>query len=144
MKKITTVVLLLLINMVYANTTVYHLNIEKHITKKDIFYYAKIGNPVAQYDLATRYRDGIQVPVNLKRAFYYYHKSAIRNYPPAQYQLGMAFRNGFGIRKNQELARYWIRKSAKNRYRDAQTIFNLYYAKKQPIQQHRFQTIARY
>ncbi len=143
MKKFIIVILLSFIcTNLCAKATIYHIDIEKSITKKDIFYYAKRGNPKALYDLAVENQRGINRPINRERAFYYFHKSAVKNYAPAQFQLGMAFRNGIGIRKNQELARYWIRKSAKNRYRDAINIFNRYYSKKQPIKQFNFRTIA--
>jgi len=146
MKKCIIILLLLLLplTLAYAKATIYHLNIDKRVTlKHDIFYYAnKKGNPKAQYDLAIKYRDGINRPVNLKKAFYYFHKSAIKNYAPSQYQLGMAFRRGLGIKPNQELARYWIRKSAKNRYANAINIFRRYYSHKIAIKQFRFQTLA--
>ncbi len=145
MKKCIIILLLLLpLTMVYAKAIIYHLNIDKRVTlKHDIFYYAnKKGNPKAQYDLAMKYKKGIDTPVNLKKAFYYFHKSATKNYAPAQYQLGIAFRRGLGIKPNQELARYWIRKSAKNRYTNAINIFKRYYSHKMPIKQFRFQTIA--
>jgi TPR repeat protein len=101
-----------------------------------------MGNPKAQYDLAIQYKNGIRRPVNLPRAFYYFHKSAVQNYAPAQYQLGMAFRDGLGIKPNPELARYWIRRSAKNRYAQAINIFKRYYVEKTAIKQFKFGTIT--
>jgi TPR repeat protein len=145
MKKCIIILLLLLpFTLLYAKATIYHLNIDKRVTLKyDIFYYAnKRGNPKAQYDLGIKYRDGINVPINLKRAFYYFHKAATQNYAPAQYQLGMAFRRGAGIKRNPELARYWIRKSAKNHFADAISIFKRYYSHKIPIRQFQFRTFA--
>jgi TPR repeat protein len=140
MKKCIIILLLLLpLTLVYAKATIYHINIDKRVTKHDIFYFAnERGNPRAQYDLAIQYRDGINRPVDLKKAFYYFHKSATKHYAPAQYQLGMAFRRGLGIKPNQELARYWIRKSAKNRYIDAINIFKRYYSHKIAIRQFNF------
>jgi len=145
MKKCIIILLLLLpFTLIYAKATIYHFNIDKRVTlKHDIFYYAnKRGNPKALYDLAIQYRDGINRPINLKRAFYYFHKSATKNYAPAQYQLGMAFRKGLGIKRNPELARYWIRKSAKNRYINAINIFKRYYSHKIAIKQFQFQAMA--
>ncbi len=145
MKKCIIILLLLLpLTLAYAKATIYHFNINKRVTlRHDIFYYAnRKGNPKAQYDLAIKYKDGIDGKVDLKKAFYYFHKSATKNYAPAQYQLGMAFRRGLGIKENQELARYWIRKSAKNRYSNAINIFKRYYSHKIPIKQFRFQALA--
>ena len=143
MKQFIIIILLSLIcTSLYAKAVIYHIDIEKSIIKKDIFYYAKRGNPKALYDLAIEYQRGINRPINRERAFYYLHKAAVKDYPPAQFQLGMAFKDGIGIRRNPELARYWIRKSAKNRYRDAIAIFNRYYSKKRPIKQFNFRAVA--
>jgi len=78
-----------------------------------------------------RYKNGIGVQVDLRRAFNLFHISALKNYAPAQYQLGLAFRNGAGVRENQELARYWFKKASKNRpYRVLLIFFTKYYSKK--------------
>jgi len=134
MKKVI-IYILLSISFIYGNAKIYHLNITKSIQKY---------NYKTEYDLATKYRDGYGVKVDLKKAFHLYHLSALKGYPPAQYQLGMAFRHGFGVKTNQELARYWIRKSARANYVYAQEIFKRYYSKKRKIRQYQFSTIARY
>jgi TPR repeat protein len=115
---------------VYLQARIYHMGIENRITKSSIFQFSKIGSPITQYNLALRYKNGIGVQVDLRRAFNLFHISALKNYAPAQYQLGLAFRNGAGVRENQELARYWFKKASKNRHIGAINIFKKYYSKR--------------
>jgi TPR repeat protein len=135
-KKILIILMLLSMSSLYLQAKIYHLSIEKTIDKHSIFYFAKIGNPMAQYDLAWRYKKGIGVPIDLRKAFNLFHSSALKNYAPAQYQLGLAFRHGLGVRQNQELAKYWFRRASKNRYMDAVNIFKKFYSKRKLIRQY--------
>jgi len=135
-KKIILILMLLSVSFAYLQAKIYHLSIEKKITKSDIFYFAKMGNPMAQYDLAWRYKKGLGVPRDLRKAFNLFHSSALKNYAPAQYQLGLAFRYGLGVRANQELAKYWFRRASRNRYIDAINIFKRFYSKRRLIRQY--------
>ncbi|SFV64301.1 Conserved domain protein [hydrothermal vent metagenome] len=134
MKQLITIFILLNIHLLNAKTTIHHSPMQQRFLS--LISDAKKGeNPKALYDLATIYRDGIITQANYRKAFYLYHKSALKEFPPSQYQLGMAFRHGIGVKINHERARYWLRKAARNRYRDAIIIFKLYYSKKRVIKQ---------
>ena len=61
---------------------------------------AKIGDPVAQYDLGVRYQRGDGVKQDIKRAVKWWEKSAERDYAPALYNLGVVYEQGVGARKN--------------------------------------------
>jgi len=135
-KKVLLILMLLSMYSIYLQAKIYHIDIEKRINSSDIFQFAKRGNPIAQYDLAWRYKKGIGVPIDLRKAFNLFHSSATKNYAPAQYQLGLAFRYGLGVRANQELARYWFRKASKNRYAEAINIFKKFYSKRKLIKQY--------
>jgi TPR repeat protein len=137
MKKIITIFILLNTYLLSANTHIAP-NLDRERFLNTVSDAAKRGDYRAQYDLATIYRDGTIAKIDFKRAFYFYHKSALKNFAPSQYQLGMAFRHGVGVKQNHERARYWLRKATKNRYRQAEIIFNLYYAQKRVIKQYRF------
>jgi TPR repeat protein len=135
-KKILLILMMLLAYSAYLQAKIYHIDIEKKIGDSNIFQFAKRGNPVAQYDLAWRYKKGIGVPRNLRKAFNLFHSSALKNYAPAQYQLGLAFREGLGVRENQELAKYWFKKASRNRYIDAINILKKFYSKRKLIRQY--------
>ena len=135
-KKILLLLMLLSMYSVYLQAKIYHIDIEKKIRNSNIFQFAKRGDPIAQYDLAWRYKKGIGVPRNLRKAFNLFHSSAVKNYAPAQYQVGMAFREGLGVRINQELAKYWFKKASRNRYIDAINILKRFYSKRKLIKQY--------
>jgi TPR repeat protein len=127
--------ILLTLHTLYANIPTYHYPRSSNtydINSIDhLILGAKKGDPIMQYRLASRYRDGEGVVLDFKKAFNLFHRSALKKFAPAQYQLGMMFRHGVGVKTNHELARYWLRKSAQNAYPKAKNIFYHFYSQKE-------------
>ena len=142
MKKIILLLTIVFSTISYANGSIHHSNMQQSMNVQSHLYSliqaSKRGDVKAQYQLATRYRDGDGIKFSFRKAFHLYHQSALKNFAPSQYQLGMMFRHGLGVRTNPELARYWFRKAARNNYAQARDIFKMFYSKKQHIEQHRF------
>jgi TPR repeat protein len=89
---------------------------------------AERGNLQAQYDLGLLYKTG--KAKNLKYAFRWMHKSALKGYTPAQYEFALMFHYGIGVRKNSELARLWFRRAAKRGDSRAKSILYRFYSGK--------------
>lgn len=60
---------------------------------------AKLGDRVAQKDLADCYYIGIGVEGNLETAAKWYLKSAEKGYAPSQYWLGNIYQSGRGVKR---------------------------------------------
>ena len=61
---------------------------------------ARAGNPQQQHNLAVLYTLGIGVPLDFKRAHYWFNKAALQGLPESQFNLAIAFQGGMGVRKD--------------------------------------------
>ena len=93
---------------------------------------AHYGNVYAQYDLGIRYKYAQQTPKNLRKAFKWLHKAALKGHSLSQYEFGLLFHYGQGVRQNAELARLWLTRAAKRGHPQAQEILYRFYAAKKP------------
>lgn len=73
---------------------------------------AQAGNAKAQYELATDYATGRELPRDLKLAAQWYEKAAARGLAPAQYRLGSLYEKGLGVGRDLALAKSWYQKAA--------------------------------
>lgn len=74
-----------------------------------------------QCNLADKYEHGLGTPQDLRKALYWYGKSAAMGNEVAQYSLGMMYLQGRGVEQNLDQARDWLRQSAARGYADAVT-----------------------
>ena len=61
---------------------------------------AREGLPYQQHNLAVLYTRGLGVPLDFKRAHYWFHKAAQQGLPESQFNLGVAYQGGKGVRKD--------------------------------------------
>jgi len=94
----------------------------------------RYDNIQKQYNLGMRYKDGYRMQQNLKEAFKWFHKSALKGYLPAQYEFALMFHYGNGVRQNRELARLWFTRAAKKGDFRSQTILHRFYSGPRPLQ----------
>ncbi len=73
---------------------------------------AESGNARAQYELGSRYVDGLSVARDPKLATQWLEKAAAQGLAPAQYRLGSLYRDGKGLRNDSKLAHSWFKRSA--------------------------------
>ncbi len=78
------------------------------------------GHPVAQYALATMFRDGQRVPPDAERARALFEKAADGGHLGAAFELGLAFRDGSGVPADGREAIVWFTKAAEGGYDWAQ------------------------
>ena len=95
---------------------------------KQIEVVARYGNVYAQYDLGIRYKYAKGTPKDLRKAFNWLHKSAIKGHILSQYELALMFHYGQGVRQNAELARLWFTRAAKRGHPKAQEILYRFYS----------------
>ena len=89
---------------------------------------AEQGDASAQYDLAYMYEMGHYTDKDIKKAIYWYTKSANQGFAEAQYYLGCLNLAGFGMEKNIPLALQWFTKAAEQDHPVAQfTLGALYH-----------------
>ncbi|MGJ8580747.1 MAG: tetratricopeptide repeat protein [Psychromonas sp.] len=70
---------------------------------------AEKGDAPAQYTIGWMYESGQGVKQDLKKAVYWYKKSAQQEYEAAQYVLGTLYEKGSGVEQNSETAlRYYL------------------------------------
>jgi hypothetical protein len=74
-----------------------------------------------QCNLADKYEHGLGTPQDLRKAQYWYQKSAAMGNEVAQYSLGMMYLEGRGVARDVEQARAWLKQSAGRGYLDAAT-----------------------
>ena len=79
-------------------------NIEKNATQ---------GDPIAQWGLGIRYRDGRGVNQDYRQAFTWFMKSAVSGLSLAQTQVAYAYEFGRGTPQNYALEAYWDEKAAR-------------------------------
>jgi TPR repeat protein len=74
---------------------------------------AKRGDMAAQFDLATRYREGNDVPESYPDALLWYRKAADAGHPDAMTDLGSMLLNGMGCKADAAEAFKWFEMAAK-------------------------------
>ena len=65
---------------------------------------AQSGNSRQQHNLAVLYTLGIGVPLDFKRAHYWFNKAAQQGLPESQFNLAIAYQGGMGVRKDMVIA----------------------------------------
>lgn len=75
-------------------------------------YKAVIGDPVAQFEIGSRYADGFGTTPNMPKAVEWYRRAADQGLAPAQYRLGSLLEHGRGIEKSLTAAADLYKKSA--------------------------------
>lgn len=65
-------------------------------------------------ELGVTYYDGFFVKKDLKKAFEYFERAALRNDPLAQNNLGWMYEHGEGAESNREKAEYWYKIAVEN------------------------------
>lgn len=74
---------------------------------------AKQGNAKAMYWFASevyKFSAGRDNP-KVHGKYFWWHKSALKNYPPAMYEIGRAYYKGYFYEKDFVQAEYWLRKT---------------------------------
>ena len=89
---------------------------------------AQKGNALAQYNLGLHYKNSKDQ--NLRDAFRWMHKSALKGYRPAQYEFALMFHYGIGVKQNSDLARLWFKRAAKKGETRAKIVLYRFYAGK--------------
>ena len=82
------------------------------VSVEDLKSRAESGDAQAQYDLGSRYIDGLSVARDPKLATQWLEKAASQGLAPAQYRLGSLYRDGKGLRNDSKLAYSWFKRSA--------------------------------
>jgi len=77
---------------------------------------AGMGDPLAYWNLALHYRNGVGVSRNLGQFIYWAGEAAEAGLNLAQMQLGEAYRVGFGVPKNKAISMAWYRAAATNNF----------------------------
>ncbi|CAI2167059.1 12386_t:CDS:2 [Funneliformis geosporum] len=88
---------------------------ENHIAQCNLaicyrYSLAENENNIAQYKLGYFYENSIEIKGDLKKAFYWYQKSAINKNKDAYYNIIKCYINGIGINKDLEKAYEWHQK----------------------------------
>ena len=73
---------------------------------------ASLGDPNAQFVIATRYLNGEKVQQDYEKAAYWYGKAAAQGSAPAQYRLATMYERGRGVAKDLKAALGWYERSA--------------------------------
>ena len=89
---------------------------------------AQNGDAIAQYNLGLHYKNSKEQ--NLRDAFRWMHKSALKGYRPAQYEFALMFHYGIGVKQNFDLARLWFKRAAKKGETRAKIVLYRFYAGK--------------
>ncbi len=73
---------------------------------------AASGDPLAAFEVASRFADGRGVPQDLSAAIDWYRRSAEAGLAPAQYRLGSLYEKGVGTARDAKTAAEWYTKAA--------------------------------
>jgi tetratricopeptide (TPR) repeat protein len=87
---------------------------------------ARNGDTEAQFVLGLLHNDGVGVPLDYEKAFFWYQKAAQHNHVDAQYNLAHLYLSGNGVKKDLTQAIHWWHKAAENGHVRAQ--YNLGFA----------------
>jgi localization factor PodJL len=72
---------------------------------------ARMGDPNAQFVVATRYLNGENVTTDFGKAAYWYGKAAASGSAPAQYRVATLFERGKGVEKDIKSAQVWYERA---------------------------------
>jgi localization factor PodJL len=72
---------------------------------------ARMGDPNAQFVVATRYLNGENVTIDFGKAAYWYGKAAASGSAPAQYRVATLFERGKGVEKDIKSAQIWYERA---------------------------------
>lgn len=70
------------------------------------------GNPLAAFEVASRFADGHDVPQDFAAAIAWYRRAAEAGLAPAQYRLGSLYEKGTGTARDAKTAAEWYAKAA--------------------------------
>lgn len=70
------------------------------------------GNPIAQFEVATRLAEGRGIQADPAAAAAWYRRAAAAGLAPAQYRLGSLYEKGTGIAQDRGAARIWYKRAA--------------------------------
>ena len=87
---------------------------------------SKDNSAIAQYNLGLHYKNSKSK--NLRTAFKWMHKSALKGYVPAQYEFALMFHYGEGVKQNFDLAHLWFKRAADKGNSRARVILYRFYA----------------
>ena len=62
--------------------------------------------------MSAHYRDGLSIPKDEKKAFFWGLKAAEQDYPGGQYMVGTYYEKGIGVEQDYAEAAKWFRKAA--------------------------------
>ncbi|MDH3429607.1 MAG: hypothetical protein OEQ14_06285 [Gammaproteobacteria bacterium] len=77
---------------------------------------AKLGDPVAQFNVGLIFYEGRGVPKDHEKALKWFRQASKKGNPAAQYYLGLFFDKGIGVEKDPEKAEKWYRLAAEKGY----------------------------
>ncbi len=75
---------------------------------------AELGYPLAQYELAMRYKDAKGCDKDIKKMIYYLKKAAVQSEMKSQYELALVYLKGNGVTKDMEVAKQWMQSAYMN------------------------------
>ena len=75
---------------------------------------ARVGDTVAQYEVALMYANGVGVDKSLDEAMVWTEAAAKKGHTAAQYLLGTAYQGGLGIKRNSHQALTWLLKATES------------------------------
>lgn len=70
------------------------------------------GNPIAQFEVASRLAEGRGIKADPAAAAAWYRRAAAGGLAPAQYRLGSLYEKGVGVAKDRAAARLWYERAA--------------------------------
>jgi localization factor PodJL len=73
---------------------------------------ATSGDPIAAFEVASRYAEGRGIPQDFAAAVDWYRRAASAGLAPAQYRLGSIFEKGLGVPRDLTEAQNWYRRAA--------------------------------
>ena len=93
---------------------------------------ARIGDTVAQFDVALMYANGVGVERDLEQALTWTRAAAENNHPPAQYLLANAYAGGQGAQRDELAAMNWLVKAAQAGYEKASLRLGRFFQRPHP------------
>jgi len=105
---------------------------------------AEAGHTSALNNLALMYKKGLGVPVDLKKAFGYFRKSALQGFVLAEFNLASMYRTGKGTAKNPKKALEWMRKAAEHQMARAQYMTGNWYARGYGVRKDKIKALTWY
>ncbi len=87
---------------------------------------AKLNYPLAQYELAMRYKYGKGCDKDIKKMIYYLKRAAAQSEAKSQYELALAYLRGSGVTRDMEDAKQWMQNAYVNGENRAKEILEKY------------------